>query len=50
MATKLKKAPRWKVAVEVTSGGIKLGLKIFTYEQWRLLGKTMLQNKKTFRR
>jgi hypothetical protein len=27
MATKLKKQPRWKVAVEVTSGGIKLGVK-----------------------
>ena len=26
MATKLKKAPRWKVAVEVTTGGIKLGV------------------------
>ena len=27
MATKLKKQPRWKVAVEVTTGGIKLGVK-----------------------
>jgi hypothetical protein len=27
MATKLKKAPRWKVAVEVTTGGIKLGVR-----------------------
>jgi hypothetical protein len=26
MVTKLKKAPRWKVAVEVTTGGIKLGV------------------------